>query len=140
MRASTVIIEKAIAVRELPQHTSQIFCSTPLYWLVFDPARLTTTYIDSPFERAPRCFLTHRRDELIPKSRGASSFGSVHINDRTLSGLPSNEGKVWARLSFGAVLIDRLKEAAGAGDAVVLWDLNGYELVAQRLGVVDARL
>jgi hypothetical protein len=53
--AATLIIEKAKAAKELPQHTSPDLLLDALYgglyyWLLFDPARLTTTYIDSLFE------------------------------------------------------------------------------------------
>jgi AcrR family transcriptional regulator len=53
--AATVIIENAIAAKELPQQTSPDLLLDALYgglyyWLLFDPARLTTTYIDSLFE------------------------------------------------------------------------------------------
>jgi AcrR family transcriptional regulator len=53
--AATVIIEKAIAAKELPKNTSPGLLLDALYgslyyWLLFDPARLTTTYIDSLFE------------------------------------------------------------------------------------------
>jgi hypothetical protein len=50
-----VIIEKAIAAKELPQHTSPDLLLDALYgglyyWLLFDPCKLTTSYIDSLFE------------------------------------------------------------------------------------------
>jgi hypothetical protein len=52
---ATVIIEKAIAAKELPGHISpdlllDALCGGLYYWLLFDPARLTMTYIDSLFE------------------------------------------------------------------------------------------
>ena len=64
--AATVIIEKAIALKELPQHTSPDLLLDALYgglyyWLLFDPARLTATYIDSLFELVLHDASSHAR-------------------------------------------------------------------------------
>jgi AcrR family transcriptional regulator len=53
--AAKVIVEKAVAAKELPQRTSPDLLLDALYgglyyWLLFDPAKLTTTYINSLFE------------------------------------------------------------------------------------------
>jgi Tetracyclin repressor-like, C-terminal domain len=63
---ATVVIERAIAAKELPQHTSPDLLLDALYgglyyWLLFDPARLTTTYIDSLFELVLHDASSHRR-------------------------------------------------------------------------------
>jgi AcrR family transcriptional regulator len=64
--AATVIIEKAIAAKELPQLTSPDLLLDALYgglyyWLLFDPARLTATYIDSLFELVLHDASSHAR-------------------------------------------------------------------------------
>jgi hypothetical protein len=63
---ATAIIEKAIAVKELPQHSSPDLLLGGLYgglyyWLLFDPARLTATYIDSLFELVLHDASSHAR-------------------------------------------------------------------------------
>jgi hypothetical protein len=70
-----LVIEKAIAARELPKHTSPDLLLDALYgglyyWLLFDPARLTTTYIDTLFELVLHDASSYRKDKLSPESRG----------------------------------------------------------------------
>jgi len=52
--AAKVIVETAVAAKELPQIFILILLDALYgglyYWLFFDPAKLTTTYIDSLFE------------------------------------------------------------------------------------------
>jgi AcrR family transcriptional regulator len=67
--AATVIIEKAIAAKELAQHTSPDLLLDALYgglyyWLLFDPARLTANYIDSLFELMLHDTSSHGRGQL----------------------------------------------------------------------------
>jgi AcrR family transcriptional regulator len=64
--AATVIIEKAVAAKELPQITSPDLLLDALYgglyyWLLFDPARLTAIYIDSLFELVLHDASSHAR-------------------------------------------------------------------------------
>jgi hypothetical protein len=66
--AATVIIEKAIAAKELPQHTSPDLLLDALYgglyyWFLFEPAGLTTTYIDSLFELVLHDASSHERGQ-----------------------------------------------------------------------------
>jgi AcrR family transcriptional regulator len=73
--AAKLIVEKAVASKELSQRTSPDVLLDALYgglyyWLFFDPAKLTTTYIDSLFELVLHDAPSHKKDELSPKSRG----------------------------------------------------------------------
>jgi AcrR family transcriptional regulator len=73
--AAKVIVETAVAAKELPQHISPDVLLDALYgglyyWLFFDPAKLTTTYIDSLFELVLHNASSRRKDELSSKSHG----------------------------------------------------------------------
>jgi hypothetical protein len=68
-----------------------------------------------------------RRYSLVLSDRSSQTLGPYQ-------GCPGNDARELREISLGAVLIGRLKEAAGLVDAVGLWAFNRCESGSQPLG------